>query len=85
MPDFLPATNSQLTYDDAKGKRCPKCSEPLSSLSSQFVRLCTNGYCGAIWPWVLKKDQAPLISHHRDRRVLKALPVDGQAVVCRDD
>ncbi len=55
-------------YDDAKGKRCPYCTEPLSALSSQFVRLCTNGKCGTVWPWELNPGQKPLMSSHRDRR-----------------
>lgn len=54
--------------DDAKGKRCPTCAEPLSELASQFIRYCTNGHCKAIWPWELKPNQKPLMSSHRDRR-----------------
>ena len=54
--------------DDAKGKRCPACNEPLSDLASRFVRCCTNGHCKAVWPWELKPGQKPLMSHHRDRR-----------------
>lgn len=55
-------------HDDAKGKRCPACDEPLSALASQFVRVCSNGKCAAVWPWELKPGQKPLMGSSRDRR-----------------
>lgn len=51
-----------------KGKPCPCCREPLSDISTQFERHCTNGKCGAIWPWELELGQKPLISSSRDTR-----------------
>lgn len=53
--------------DDAKGKRCPTCAEPLSDISTQFIRLCTNGDCAIEWPWLLDEGQAPLVTSSRDR------------------
>jgi hypothetical protein len=56
--------------DDAKGKRCPACAEPMSDIGTQFVRLCTNGKtCGVIWPWPLDDGQAPLVTSSRDRSI----------------
>lgn len=56
-------------HDDAKGKRCPYCTEPLSEISSQFIRLCTNGKCAATWPWPLSDGQAPLVTSSCDRSI----------------
>ncbi|MNO99811.1 hypothetical protein D3C76_915920 [compost metagenome] len=55
--------------DDAKGKPCPYCGEPLSDLGSQFVRMCTNGKCKAEWPWPLDDGQPPLVTSSRDKDV----------------
>lgn len=54
--------------DDAKGKPCPICSEPMTDLSSQFLRKCTNGKCGWNSYWPLTDKQPPLITSSRDRR-----------------
>lgn len=51
--------------DSPKGKPCPVCSEPMSSLASQFIRMCTG--CPHTEAWNLEKDQAPLITESRDR------------------
>lgn len=51
-----------------KGKPCPRCAEPLSDIASQFQRVCTNGYCKAVWPWELNPGQKPLMSSNRDKR-----------------
>jgi len=51
--------------DSAKGKPCPVCSEPMSDLASQFVRMCTG--CPHVEPWNLDEGQAPLITESRDR------------------
>jgi len=51
--------------DSAKGKPCPVCSEPMSDLASQFVRMCTG--CPHTEEWNLEDGQAPLITESRDR------------------
>lgn len=51
--------------DSAKGKRCPECGEPMSSLASQFIRMCTG--CPHTEAWNLEKDQKPLLTDSRDR------------------
>ncbi len=52
--------------DDAKGVRCPTCSEPLVSFSTMNERLC-NG-CGTVWDCKLKEGQPPLLGNNRQGR-----------------
>jgi hypothetical protein len=51
--------------DSAMGKPCPKCMEPMSNLSSQFIRMCTS--CKHVEAWELEKGQPPLLTDSRDR------------------
>lgn len=50
---------------DAAGKPCPLCSAPMSNLTSQFVRICTNGKCGHVVSWELNPGQKPLYGSNR--------------------
>lgn len=54
-------------FDEPQGKPCPNCTAPLSEISSQFVRMCSNGKCGMIWFWPLNDGQAPLVTSSCDR------------------
>ena len=51
--------------DAPKGKPCPVCSEPMVSLASQFIRMCTG--CSHVEAWDLDKGQQPLLTDSRDR------------------
>lgn len=55
-------------HETPKGKLCKRCGEPLSNISTQFVRMCTNGDCRAVWKWTLDDGQPPLVSSSRDTR-----------------
>lgn len=52
--------------DDAKGKRCPGCGEPMVSCSTLNERVC-NG-CGTVWDWHLEQGQPALIGNNRQGR-----------------
>jgi len=52
--------------DDAKGKRCPDCGEPMVSCSTLNERVC-NG-CGTVWDWHLEQGQPALIGNNRQGR-----------------
>lgn len=52
--------------DDAKGKRCPGCGEPMVSCSTLNERVC-NG-CGTVWDWHLEQGQPALIGSNRQGR-----------------
>ena len=52
--------------DDAKGKRCPDCGEPMVSCSTLNERVC-NG-CGTVWDWHLEQGQPALIGSNRQGR-----------------
>ena len=52
--------------DDAKGKRCPGCGEPMVSCSTLNERVC-NG-CGTVWGWHLEQGQPALIGSNRQGR-----------------
>jgi len=49
--------------DDARGKRCPACWEPLVDLRTLELRLCSG--CGAEHPWPLDPGQQPLLGNNR--------------------
>lgn len=46
-------------------KECPVCAAPLVNLSSQRLRLCSNGRCGHQQAWDLNSGQQPLIANSR--------------------
>lgn len=50
---------------DAAGKPCPLCREPMSNLTSQYRRVCTNGKCGHVEHWPLNPGQKPLFGNNR--------------------
>lgn len=50
---------------DAAGKPCPLCREPMSNLTSQYRRVCTNGKCGHVENWPLNPGQKPLFGSNR--------------------
>ena len=52
--------------DDAKGVRCPKCSEPMVSCSTLNERICQG--CGTVWDWKLNEGQPPLLGNNRQGR-----------------
>lgn len=52
-----------LAGDDAKGKRCPGCDEPLVELRSMELRVCCG--CGTEQPWPLHPGQQPLLGSNR--------------------
>lgn len=47
---------------------CPECGAELVALRSQYVKLCSNGKCGASFAWNLDDGQPPLLSNSRDTR-----------------
>lgn len=50
---------------DTAGKPCPLCREPMSNLTSQYRRVCTNGKCGHVEHWPLNPGQKPLYGNNR--------------------
>lgn len=50
---------------DANGKPCPICGAPMSNLTSQFVRICTNGKFGNVVEWKLNAGQKSLFGSNR--------------------
>lgn len=54
--------------DDARGKPCPKCGEPMVSMSTVNggERHCVG--CGSIWNWPLDPGQQALLGNNRQTK-----------------
>ena len=59
------AATDDLDSLNAAGKPCPLCREPMSNLTSQYRRVCTNGKCGHVENWPLNPGQKPLFGSNR--------------------
>lgn len=59
------AATDDLDPLNAIGKPCPLCHEPMSNLTSQYRRVCTNGKCGHVEHWPLNPGQKPLFGSNR--------------------
>lgn len=51
---------------EPRGKPCPHCNSPLSSLSSRQKQQCTG--CGRYFEWLLDEGQKPLVGSNRQDR-----------------